>query len=325
MIYIDILKNKDEILERHYEDITIRKSVIEHLDEIKKYREVYNYLIIETNEKGNIVQKFNETSFKSLICAKSKSELIAQIDKIESLIELDSKNNRVSVENIRKDIEDSFKKCYENFSKRKWAFDFLDILGSDVCPYCNRNFTMSVYKKESKQKPEFDHYFPKSKYPYLSISILNLVPICSNCNKGKGNEYITNEVQEIMYPYEEQFGDDIKFTTDFDKIESWFDDSEYFKVILHGGESKIRDAYNKAFKIDELYTKHNDYVRELITKSIIFSDDFLISIYSCFPELFNSLNEVKELVYGNYLGKENYGKRPLAKMINDLLDEIKNN
>ncbi len=63
----------------------------------------------------------------------------------------------------------------------------------NVCSYCNRNFINPIYKEEkvgqdnSKQAPDIEHFFPKSIYPLFSLSISNLLPSCTFCNKVKSD------------------------------------------------------------------------------------------------------------------------------------------
>ena len=49
-----------------------------------------------------------------------------------------------------------------------------------VCPYCDGDLG----------SPEVDHFYPKSKHPYLSCHPLNLVPACHTCNsrENKGEK-----------------------------------------------------------------------------------------------------------------------------------------
>lgn len=83
-------------------------------------------------------------------------------------------------------------------------------LGVKVCPYCNRMYTMKVFGKH-KIRPDFDHFYPKSVYPYLAISLFNLIPSCSMCNRKKWNtaeiflEKEKNKNRSIIYPYDESF------------------------------------------------------------------------------------------------------------------------
>lgn len=60
----------------------------------------------------------------------------------------------------------------------------------NICPYCCQR-TVS----------EVDHYLPKSKKISLSIAPLNLVPICSDCNKAKGELYPKNKEERFINPH----------------------------------------------------------------------------------------------------------------------------
>lgn len=44
----------------------------------------------------------------------------------------------------------------------------------DYCPYCQNNDVKHL-----------DHFLPKTEFPSLSVSPLNLVPLCSDCNTAK--------------------------------------------------------------------------------------------------------------------------------------------
>ncbi|BHH85782.1 HNH endonuclease signature motif containing protein [Desulforhopalus sp. 52FAK] len=54
----------------------------------------------------------------------------------------------------------------------------------DVCPFCGLYPLDGQY---SDSREAYDHYLPKSKYPFNSINFKNLFPCCSSCNsKNKG-------------------------------------------------------------------------------------------------------------------------------------------
>ncbi|MGF1827446.1 hypothetical protein [Vibrio splendidus] len=69
--------------------------------------------------------------------------------------------------------------CYNRYIKMK--FD------SATCPYCNEN-AVTIVENTNKKKGEFrllfdlDHFYPKSKYPYLALSFFNHIPSCKICN-----------------------------------------------------------------------------------------------------------------------------------------------
>lgn len=64
-----------------------------------------------------------------------------------------------------------------------------------------------------------DHFLPKSRYPLLCVTPINLVPTCRDCNMEKGAE-VGNDYYEIpFHPYLETMGDkwiecDLNFYSD---------------------------------------------------------------------------------------------------------------
>lgn len=86
-------------------------------------------------------------------------------------------------------------------------------LGLRTCPYCNANYTRASAK--GRFRADLEHFFPKSKYPYLSVTLYNLFPSCHTCNKLKSD--FANvlgqrkpfqkwpHATEILFPYDESF------------------------------------------------------------------------------------------------------------------------
>ena len=95
-------------------------------------------------------------------------------------------------------------------------------LSVKVCPYCNRMYTTTLYGKK-RVRPDFDHFYPQSRYPYLAVSLFNLIPSCNVCNraksdyaeikkyfekKGKSKKVIhRREQKSIIYPYDESYNE----------------------------------------------------------------------------------------------------------------------
>ncbi|CAE6890626.1 conserved protein of unknown function [Pseudomonas marincola] len=47
-----------------------------------------------------------------------------------------------------------------------------------------------------------DHYLPKDEFPELSVLLLNLTPMCSECQQAKGTQYKTNNgSKKYIHPY----------------------------------------------------------------------------------------------------------------------------
>ena len=54
-----------------------------------------------------------------------------------------------------------------------------------VCPSCDNAFTDSG--SGNAEGYTLEHYFPKSRYPSICLHPYNLIPMCSKCNKVKGD------------------------------------------------------------------------------------------------------------------------------------------
>lgn len=83
------------------------------------------------------------------------------------------------------------------YDKLKKKAEIYSALAVDVCPYCNRSLITPIDEGGGKKTAtgELDHYYCKSRYPYLAVSLYNLVPSCGICNgksrKGEKDLYGT--------------------------------------------------------------------------------------------------------------------------------------
>lgn len=61
---------------------------------------------------------------------------------------------------------------------------------NEKCPYCNHRIADTI-----------DHFLPKANFPVYSISPINLLPACTQCNKGKLNSIPTQPSEQTLHPY----------------------------------------------------------------------------------------------------------------------------
>lgn len=103
---------------------------------------------------------------------------------------------------------------WENPSRQEdyWGgYEFLQYHSRTLtyCPYCNAD-TVYAFEKGNHRKvvSALDHFYPQKKYPFLALSLYNLVPVCSRCNsqmKGDAdmtqvaNPYIEDMHQEVFF------------------------------------------------------------------------------------------------------------------------------
>ena len=216
---------------------------------------------------------------------------------------------------------------YDTFSTRKCAYDILEDIDANVCPYCNRQYTVTL--KNRKARPQFDHYYPKSLYPYLALTLYNLIPSCGICNQAKSS--LDTRKEPILYPYEEEFGEKINFVINNKSVKAIYGLSDEFDVKIKI-ERPVSSSFkkkvckqNKRLCLEELYNMHKDYIKDIAKNHYINSDDRIDELIKKFPGIFDSRDEVTSTLYMNDIRHENWGKRPLAKLTSDVVKELKKN
>lgn len=195
---------------------------------------------------------------------------------------------------------------------------FIAKLSTDTCSYCNRNYIYSL-SKSSKIKPELDHFYPKSLYPYFGVSFYNLIPSCQTCNglgvKGESDPFS----KKMVSPYL-MIEDDYKFTFDLTKLDylSPLNGKSSVDVIL----SKQIEGNVEVFKLDELYKLHNDHVLELIIKARVNYNDKYREYLNKYIGINFSDAEIDRILIGNYTSLNELHKRPFSKLYRDIALEL---
>lgn len=199
----------------------------------------------------------------------------------------------------------------------------LTAMNIPVCPYCNRQY-ITHYQDAGKEKitADLDHFYCKSKYPYLALSVYNFVPSCQICNsrfKLARDFYGTPH----LYPYEQNPASGMRFTIADAHVlmdeEARKDMTTPVVEITATGEAAVNSV--QIFHLKDVYQSHGDYVQEIIWKAKIYSEDKIKSLYNEFSDVFANEEEVRNFVFGQYLEEKEAHKRPLAKLTQDILEE----
>ena len=198
------------------------------------------------------------------------------------------------------------KTMYGNINRVK----FVNTLGVKVCPYCNRNY---INSSKNKTHCQFDHFINKNNYPILATSFYNLVPVCPSCNHIKAEE-------DFSYSPYDNTVDTFSYIL---KGIDYLNDTSKIKVLLNVNMNDKLSSNIKILKLEELYQIHSDIVQELIKKREIYTDDYVEQLMSRFSGIFKSKYEIERLILGSYTLTDDYGKRPLSKMITDIAKELR--
>lgn len=214
---------------------------------------------------------------------------------------------------------------YDRFSERVVVRKMLSKMGVTVCPYCNRSYIVTL--KKGKVRPQLDHYYPKAKYPYLALSLYNLIPSCGTCNQAKLD--MDTKVEAILYPYKEEFGEKIVFATDIEDedqfVKCMTGKSDKWKVSIQNPEhilEKQVENQNNKLHLTELYNEHKDYIVDIFKSFHVNTEKRVEELLFQFPDIFSTKEEVRSLMFMNDIRKESWGKRPLAKLTHDIYMEI---
>ncbi|EAS19380.1 hypothetical protein BBFL7_00847 [Flavobacteria bacterium BBFL7] len=200
--------------------------------------------------------------------------------------------------------------------KKYSAYHLADNLDIQTCVYCNRIYTKTVTKPHKTTRPQFDHWFPKSRYPMLALSFFNLIPSCNICNSSLKGDVDFN-IDTMIHPY---IHSDIKMKFSY-RLNSYA--KQEFKINRVIGSEE--DQTINAFKLEEIYKTHEDELDDLILLKKRYSLNYLLNLRKILNPTKEriTVKELYRLAFGVYPDEKDFHKRPLSKMKRDILEELK--
>ena len=224
---------------------------------------------------------------------------------VEIANEYNSRQTKIPKEYKRFIIETLYK---QRFPRQ----EFVEELQVTVCPYCNRNFVNSTYKRTMC---DLDHFYDKETYPILAVSFHNLVPVCHACNHAKARKAISYSPHNMNFNTDDLLSFDY-FVTGMDYL------SDNKQIGIEIDCTGAFQSNVKELKLREVYQIHSDIVQECIKKAIMFNPEYLTNLFNTYNGLFESEEELYRIVFGNYMEESSYGKRPLSKLTKDILSKL---
>lgn len=260
---------------------------------------------------------------------------------------------------------------YDKFVREQTdAYWLLRNLHVRVCPYCNQIYTVTLPSPEELNEGEefkttratFDHFYSKSEYPYLAVSLFNLIPSCGICNSNK-----SNKKEKIIYPYDQEFGKDAVFRVipDFSKealekegniLNFLCGQSDSFYIKFMGKEdiylssdlrveerlSGIEDAELREriiasigrFKLEEIYKEHKQEIRDILRNRYYFDENYVKTVICPMLRAKMGADSKKDLdeddiermamdmLFFSNIRVEEWGQRPLNKLVSDILEQL---
>jgi hypothetical protein len=212
---------------------------------------------------------------------------------------------------------------------KKRSYEFANALQVNSCPYCNRNYTVTVIETKRKHlivRPDFDHFLLKSKYPLLALSFYNLIPSCPLCNRSiKGFHEVA--YGKYLHPYEDSYGSALRinyFPRDTDSMIGIKQNLE-IRILLDSknlAKAKRCKRNFDLFKLKEIYqTSHLDEISEIIRKYHISGGSYLEILQKQFKDL-GTLEELYKIAFSNYYSEDDFGSKPLGKLTKDIVEQL---
>jgi len=304
------------------EDVNkLRKIITSFTFFVKSFISIIKLTIDDTITQTNLKQICRENKIKGF----SKKNKTALISLINTSLPVSGKViNNLKYMNLSNKINLILKDIFEDFYKSKWdniqgynQYDFIKIHNINTCPYCNRNYISIVDRDKNKEngiRPDIDHFFPKSIYPYLAMSFYNLIPSCQVCNHTKSSK--DTYKNKLLSPYEID-ENTFKLTYKFNYIN--FLDKSYNTPNI-SVQFKNKDTKSEEyFKLETLYRGHQDIVLELLIKRTIYTKSYIKELKQNFR--FTD-DEIYRFLLCNYTKDEDLHKRPLSKLIKDISKEL---
>lgn len=197
----------------------------------------------------------------------------------------------------------------------------------------NIDFKRVVIKKNHFT---LDHVLPKNEFPFLSLSIFNLVPSCYSCNSKfkHQKEFTINDDLVKFCPTSDDFILDnlIRFKMKFDINDIEFD--RKIKNIRQIDDIKINvenvksflgvDEFVEIFKIDSRYEFHKNIALDLIEKRKMYPDSQINEIEKLFRNngISISKNTFKKQIFGSLIFEKKSANEPFEKYKKDIAKQL---
>jgi len=231
---------------------------------------------------------------------------------------------------------------YDYFSKMEgdWNLGKLALRLSRyvrVCPYCNAE-TVYAYKVRVKEgdaayvvkKSAFDHYFPKARYPFLAVSLYNLIPACTRCNTGfKSDRH--EELLNMAHPYakDESIDDGLKFRMTFKKSHGFLacQTGDVDAIVLSKrcvGPSFIKgDTWERTFRLSDTYTAlYKEDACDALNRALMYRPSRVNFMLKKFNEdgLVMSRGQLERILFGAEIDRSKINITRMGKLINDIYE-----
>ncbi|WP_455818155.1 hypothetical protein [Pseudomonas cerasi] len=137
----------------------------------------------------------------------------------------------------------------------KYGYEITQYLELEICPYCGIEKIQTMKDDNIESRPDLDHFYPKARFPFLAMSIYNLIPSGIICNQKHKKSH---SMLGYLHPFSGGVDEGALFVFGYipdSKIE------HTLNVSLTRQTSDAKENNLKIFKIAPLYNNNNELKR----------------------------------------------------------------
>ena len=267
-----------------------------------------------------------------------KSIVVKTIDELDRVVDAVERVKGASPGADWTSFEDELAAIFDYEHKFRDASDwnsgkYIELLmseGLQYCPYCNTK-PLEAYPVvpggDGYHKGPLDHFYDKSDYPYLALSIYNLIPVCERCNTLKGKKSAT--LKTHSHPFRDDFHDlEVFEVKSGDPFAALFGAKGVGDVTIKLSErGKDRSSAATALAdIVEIRQRYNLAPVKAVAGKVLRSGERYKSLGAKFVQGLTSLKGVSELdaiaeEFGVKVDGSDINRQEFGKLRNDLMPE----
>lgn len=320
---------------KNFESVELDNLVTDCYNDKHKFEQSKLWLAIKNKGLLNKLESIGNLSIPNIY----QIDELKEIDEVITFFEKDEnpvlfQKERIDTEKKKEKKEWKYKedilRCLGYYDLRSSFYPkYFRDLGIKACVYCNSQLAVSVDKdansKKCSAKFQVDHFYPKDTYPLLSISLLNLYPVCASCNISKK----TNIVPFDLYSDDKALLSESLFSFSIDKVSlcNYYVNKDCDKIVINfgvndNGDESVCNSFKNTFDIEGIYNTQKDLAEELIIKSQMYNESYITTLQSSFDGLKLNPTLFKRTIVGNYTEDKDIHKRPMSKFTMDIARQL---
>ena len=206
-------------------------------------------------------------SYEELLIARElggEKNFIYWKNEFEKILSQDELKTKVNYNGTESEFHEHLVNVMQYDEAKKYIYKYFVEMEIKSCVYCN--FVPIERRCDGTVNYQLDHYWCKSRYPYLCTSFFNLFPCCGSCNIIKSYEdyqdFFNLYCEDFEISSSEAIQDPFRFCVPNAVL-------EYYKVkncnaakIYFRARKKYAPQYLRNSKVEDLYNGENHNAKE---------------------------------------------------------------